>query len=78
MPQTAHQKCDDYVHPVAERGYPVASKGNIDIIPKPGGQGNMPASPEFFDRRRKIGTFKVRHKVNAKELCGSDGNVGIT
>ena len=57
---------------------PVAAERNINIIPEPGGQGNMPAAPEFLDGKGKIGAFEIRHQTNPEHPGAADGNVGVT
>ena len=56
----------------------VAAQRNIYIIPEPGRQRNMPSAPEFFHRRRQIGTFEICHKVNIKQFGCSDCDIGVT
>ena len=55
----------------------VAAQRNIDIIPEPCGEGNMPAAPELSDGKGEIRAFKVCHQINAEEPGTSDGDVGI-
>ena len=58
--------------------HPVAAEGNVDIVPKPGGQRNVPAAPKFFDGKRKVRALKVCCKLYAEKLCAADGDIRIT
>lgn len=77
VPETADQKGEKEIQAVPPFGHPVAAKRNIDIIPKPGGQGNMPAAPEFPDGESQVGAFKICHQFDAKKPCAADGDVRV-
>ncbi len=75
VPEAAHKKGDKEIQAALPFRHPVAAKGNIDIIPEPGGQRNMPAAPKFFDGKGEVRAFKVYRKVDTEQFCAADGNV---
>ena len=55
----------------------ISAQGNIEVIPEPGGQTNMPSSPEFSDVGGEIGEREIAGQVVAQESGGGDGHVGV-
>ena len=78
MPETADQKGDQQIQTMPESADAVAAERNINIVPEPCGQGNVPSAPEFFDAERKVRTFEVCHQFYAEQSCTADRNVGIS
>ena len=56
---------------------PVAPQGDVDVVPEPGGQGDMPAPPEVRDGNRQIGAVEVLQKVEAEHTTHADGHVAV-
>ena len=77
MPHSGKEKHDQKVSVGAKRSFPVPAKGNVHIIPEPGGQGNMPPSPEFFHRAGHVGIIKVLLKLEAEHFPKADCHIGI-
>lgn len=77
VPHSADDEDHEGVADLFSFGTPAASEGNIKVITKPSGEGNMPAPPKFGDITRKIGKGEVTHEADAEELGTPDGNIGI-
>ena len=56
MPQTCKEPDYQQIKDLTDHPFPVASQGNINILPKPCAQGNMPASPEL---RNALGNIRI-------------------
>lgn len=77
MPETADQKSDKQVDAVPDPPSTTAAKRNINVVPKPGGEGDVPAAPKFFHGKGEVGAPKVRPKFYAKKCGAADGNIRI-
>lgn len=55
-----------------------ASQGKIEIVAQPGGEGDMPARPEFPDRCGQVRPVEVVGQLNAEELADAHGNVSVS
>ena len=77
MPDSGEKEYYKQVAEGFEKALPISSKGNINIFPKPGAQGDMPSSPKFGDGERAVGKVKIVFDLNAKEAGEPDGNIGI-
>ena len=49
MPQAADKKNDERITDDLRLRAPAAAKRNINVVPEPGGEGNMPSPPELSD-----------------------------
>lgn len=78
MPQTTHQKDDKGIADDFGFGGTAASQWNIDIVTKPGGERNMPATPEFGYVTAEIRHVEVAHQLNAKQFGATYRYIGIT
>ena len=75
----AGKKPDDHdVADVPQGTFPVAAQGDIDILPEPGPQGDMPSAPEFGSAQGHIGIIEVLGDGEAKHLADADGHIRIT
>src|SRR5205085_1217613 len=78
VPQTAdaesHQNIDG---PFRERDA-AATHGEIDIVSKPGGKGDVPSAPEFRDTASMVGGIKILHQFKAHQASRADGNVRVS
>ena len=77
MPQTTHQKDDKGIADDFGFGSAAASQGNVDIVTKPGGERNMPATPELGYVTAEIGHVEVAHQLNAEQFGATYGYIGI-
>ena len=57
--------------------HPAAPQGEVDVVPEPGGQGDVPPPPEFGDGPGDVGVIEVLQEVEAKHLAQADGHVGV-
>jgi hypothetical protein len=77
MPDTAQQKYEkDGTTPSGQAG-PVAAQRNVQIIPEPGGQGNMPAGPKFTNIPGKVREVKIPHQPEPHYAGSPTGNIRI-
>ena len=77
MPQTAHQEDDKGIADDFGFGGTATSQGNIDIVTKPGGERNMPATPELGYITAEIRHVEVAHQLNTKQFGATYGYIGI-
>src|SRR5438552_2442208 len=78
MPETRKDQGDEKI----ATGFPLpisaAAQGDIQIVPKPGAQTDVPAAPEFPKGLGQIGLSKVDHEIKAQQLCAAASNVRVT
>lgn len=77
MPQTTHQEDDKGIADDLSFGGAAASQGNVDIVTKPGGERNMPATPELGYVTAEIRHIEVAHQLNAKQFGATNRYIGI-
>ena len=77
MPKAAGQKGHKQIKAVPEFGASASAQRNINIVPEPCRQRDVPSAPKLLDRGREIRTFEVCHQVDAKQLRRTDGNIRI-
>ncbi len=77
MPETTEEEYDKGVADDLRLGATAATQGDIDIIPEPSGQGNVPTTPEFGDIPTEIWNIEIPHQFDSKEFGRSYGYVGI-
>jgi hypothetical protein len=78
MPQSANKKHHKDIQDPSLFRDPVSSQGIIEIIPEPGGKGNMPALPELRNILYQVGRFKVIHNPDSQKQGASNSNGGIS
>ena len=74
MPETADQEYDHLVDIFPELSSSAAPERDIKIILEPGGQRNMPVSPESAYRGREVRGIEVFHQIDPDYLCGTHGD----
>lgn len=77
MPQATHQKYDKGIADDFGFGGAATSQGNVDIVTKPGGERNMPATPELGYVTAEIRHIEVAHQLNAKQFGTTYRYIGI-
>ena len=77
MPKPADKEGQHQVKAMPEPACPVAAQRNVYIIPEPGGEGDVPAAPEFPDTAGEIGAFKIFFQPDAEKRGAADGNIRI-
>ena len=59
------------------RADPVAAQGNVDVVPEPAGQGDVPAPPELRDAAGQVGVVEVLQEREPQHAAHADGHVRI-
>ena len=77
MPEPGEQEGTHDIHQYAWFTAAIASKRYVDIIAKPGGQGNVPAVPEGNRITRKVGMVEISAYINAKCSCRAPCDIRI-
>lgn len=77
MPEAAHQEHHEDVVVPTPLHHPVASERDVEVIPEPGGEGDVPAAPKLLDGFREIGSAEVLHQVKAHHPSRPDGHVRV-
>ena len=77
VPKAADQKGQKQVAILPQFAFSVSAQGDIDIIHKPAGKGDVPVAPIIAHRIRQIGPFEVLHQRKAQNPGTAHGNVGI-
>ena len=72
VPQAGDQERDQQVQPPPALPLAIAAERDVQVVAEPGGQRNVPATPEVADARRKIRRIEVLHQVEAEDLCRAD------
>lgn len=52
----------------------VAAEGNVQVIPQPGGERYVPASPKLGKTLRDVGEVEIDRQLIAEEPGGADGD----
>ena len=66
MPEASKHPDQEYIEQMPRYTYTTASQRNIDIIPKPGAERHMPATPEFSYTFRDKRIIKIFQKIKSK------------
>ena len=66
MPQASQHHRDHNVAHFLEATMPVPSQRNVEIVPEPARERNVPASPEIDHRGRRVGLQEVFRKAHAE------------
>lgn len=77
VPETADEKSQEQIQAVPPSGSPAAAQRDVDIVPEPGRQRDMPAAPEFPDGKSKVRAFEIRHQFDAEQSGTADGDIRV-
>ena len=77
MPEAGTEPDDENIPHRPPVPLPAAAQGDIQVLPEPGGQGDVPPPPELRDGGGSIGIVKVLREVEAQHLTHADGHIGI-
>ena len=77
VPQAANKEDDKCVEQYTPLGYTAATEGNVDVVTEPGGEGNVPATPELGDVAAEIGHVEIAAQADAEEFGTADGDVAV-
>ena len=78
MPDAGGGPDDQQVQEEPGLGHPVSPQRNIEILPEPGSQRDVPPPPEFGDGLGDIRVVKVTHKFKAQHPPQPYSHIGIT
>ena len=76
VPDPAHGEGQHEVHILEKLPAPVSAQRNVDIVPEPCTQRDMPSSPEVFYGRGKIGMVKVTDHIDPHAPGRPAGHIG--
>jgi hypothetical protein len=57
---------------------PIPTQGNIKVTSQPGGQRDVPASPELHNVPAQIRSIEVFHEFKSEDPCDAACNVGVS
>ena len=77
VPQAAQEHGQHQVQIGPTPAFAVAAQGDVEIIPQPGGQRDMPAPPEIPGADRQVGQAEVDRQVVTHHPGRADGHVGV-
>src|SRR6185437_8675889 len=78
MPEPAQEEHGEQIEPCARLTLAIAAERDIQIIPKPRRQRQVPAVPEFLDRRSDVWVIEVLEELETQHPAKADGHVGVT
>ena len=59
MPKPGTEKHDGLMEGRAPAPLAVAAQGDVQVVPEPAGQGDVPTPPEFLDGGADIGVVEI-------------------
>ena len=77
MPQAGAEEDEQTVQGGAAPAAAAAAEGKVQVLPEPGGEGDMPLSPEVTNGSRRIGKEKVLPDGEAEHPSHADGHVAV-
>ncbi len=77
VPEAAEQKHHRLVQALPGRAPPAAPQGDVQVVPEPGGQRDVPPAPELGDGGGDVGVLEVLRRVKAQHLSQADGHVAV-
>ena len=77
VPQAADEEGYNQVSVLARLAAPAAAQRNIDVIPQPLRQADVPPRPDVLDRVGKERLAEVFRQVQAQHLADAQHNVGV-
>ena len=78
MPKACGEKDDEFIEIGAGRPLPVAPQGDVQIVPEPGAERDVPPPPELLDGLGGIGQVEVLQKPEAEHPAQADGHVAVS
>ena len=77
MPEPAEQEHHDEITVGLGVAAAVAAERNVKIVAQPRRQRHVPASPEFGDRKRRVGHAEIARECEPKHDAETNRHVGI-
>ena len=77
MPESSKHHGHEEVEVLAHFAMTIAAKTDVEVVPEPAGEADVPASPEFGDGGGLVRTVEVLWELKAKQEGYTDSHVGI-
>ena len=77
VPEPGDEEDDEDVADGLGLGDAGSAEGDVEVVAEPGGEGDVPPPPELGDVAGEVGELEVGHQLEAEELGGADGDVGV-
>ena len=77
VPEPGDEEDDEDVADGLGLGDARSTEGDVEVVSEPGGEGDVPTPPELGDVAGEVGELEVGHQLEAEELGGADGDVGV-
>ena len=77
VPQPGECKDDEQIETGAPQAAAAAAQRNVDIIPEPAGQRDVPPPPVFADGAGKVGVVEVFRQGDTEEFSDADGHIAV-
>ena len=78
VPEPGDEEDDEDVADGLGLGDARSAEGDVEVVSEPGGEGDVPTPPELGDVAGEVGELEVGHQLEAEELGGADGDVGVS
>ena len=78
MPESAEKENDERVADDLGLCTSASAQGNVNVISEPGGEGDVPASPELGDVPAEIRNVEVSHQLDSEEFGRTDGDIRVS
>jgi hypothetical protein len=78
MPEAAEQHRQHQVAPGEPFRTAISTERDVEIVPQPGAERNVPASPEIGNVRREVGKIEVDRELVAQQARARYGHVGVS
>jgi len=77
MPQASQDQHDEQVHMGASMPAPGVAKREVQVVPEPGRERDVPSPPVLPKRRRPIGLIEVVGEAEPEKLRHADRDVAV-
>lgn len=77
VPESAQREGDDQIAAAPKRAVAVAAERNVNVVPNPGAQRNVPARPEITQAGGRVGVIKIFRQTEPEHLGKTEGDVGV-
>ena len=77
VPQAGERKDDEQVQAGAAQPTAASAQRDIEIVPEPAGQRDMPPPPVFADRAGEIRVVEVFRQGDTEEFSDADGHIAV-
>ena len=77
VPDAGNEKSNEKISIRAQQAAAVSAQRDIDVIPEPTRETDVPARPEFTQASRQIGVVEIKDEIEPHQLGDSPGHVGV-